>query len=594
MSSFENDKKTNDIEDFFNKNLYDSSIHPSEMLWVNIEKSLDEEESLKKRFIWFFLYGIILIIGITSLYFLFSNNFISNVANTKTEKNNIKETEKQVKETAVITNIKAKIEKKEKTDNSKTALQQKIQLGAFRKKSNISDFKKVPFEVKSEMMDDGITRYYVSSKNAIQDLKTIKEAGFKDAFIKKESIAENEVGLIKEKPNHLLTENHEGVKNKKEAPKPTTNISAVFKNKIQHAESIDVKPELALIEKNHQNSVKENNLYENKQVEPSQNEPEKINFKSIQENKRLFDTIDNINKKKAVSDISTDMIAAENNKKIIQDGIINDSTLENKKDSLKHVSKKDSVMVQLKKPEPKDSIKTNSLSRWAISLVGGPTIFLNQANTRLFDSKTEKQPITYAGEIKIEYNFFKNFTASIGIGYQSHTIQKDSTVFRFSKYTNDDYIVNSSFGKMSINNSILLQGYFMAAPIDTFSAAYKYRSTIQSLNIPFQINWYLINKSKFKLSSGIGINANYVFSQQNHLTLIKEHRTNDFYVKDIGVNRFNTILLLSLGCDIRLTKRLSFTFVPSYKYGLSNYTPISGIIFKPTYVSVMGGIKVRL
>ena len=594
MSSFENDKKINGIEDFFNKNLYDSTIQPSEMSWVNIEKSLNEEESLKKRFIWFFFYGIILIIGITSLYFLFSSNFNSNVAITKKEKNNIKETEKQVKEIATIINIKAKIEKKEKTDNSKTALQQKIQLGAFRKKSNIDDFKKVPFEVNSEMMDDGITRYYVSSKNAIQDLKTIKEAGFKDAFIKKESIVENEVGLIKEKPSHLLTENYEGVKNKKEAPKPTTNISSVFKNKTQHTESIDVKPEEALVETNHQNSVKENNLYKKKQVEASKNKLEAINFKSIQENKRLFDTIENINKKMAVNTISADMIAAENNKKMIQDGIINDSILENKKDSLKHVSKKDSVMVQLKKPESKDSIKINSLSRWAISLVGGPTIFLNQANTRLFDSKTEKQPITYAGEIKIEYNFFKNFTASIGVGYQSHTIQKDSTVFRFSKYTNDDYVINSSFGKMSINNSILLQGYFMAAPIDTFSAAYKYRSTIQSLNIPFQINWYLINKSKFKLSSGIGINANYVFSQQNHLTLIKEHRTNDFYVKDIGVNRFNTILLLSLGCDIRLTKRLSFTFVPSYKYGLSNYTPISGIIFKPSYISVMGGIKMRL
>ena len=89
MSSFENDKKINGVEDFFNKNLYDSTIQPSEMSWVNIEKSLDEEESLKKRFIWFFFYGIILIIGITSLYFLFSSNFNSNVAITKKEKNNI-------------------------------------------------------------------------------------------------------------------------------------------------------------------------------------------------------------------------------------------------------------------------------------------------------------------------------------------------------------------------------------------------------------------------------------------------------------------------------------------------------------------------
>ena len=37
-----------------------------------------------------------------------------------------------------------------------------------------------------------------------------------------------------------------------------------------------------------------------------------------------------------------------------------------------------------------------------------------------------------------------------------------------------------------------------------------------------------------------------------------------------------------------------FRAYPSYKYGLSNYTPISGIIFKPSYIAVMGGIKMRL
>jgi hypothetical protein len=594
MSSFENDKKTNGIEDFFNKNLYDSSIQPSEMLWVNIEKSLDEEESLKKRFIWFFLYGIILIIGITSLYFLFSSNFISNVANTKKEKNNIKETEKQVKETAVITNIKAKIEKKEKTGNSKTELQQKIQLGAFRKKSNINDFKKVPFEVKSEMMDDGITRYYVSSKNAIQDLETIKEAGFKDAFIKKESNVEKEKSIVAHKPNHLLRENHEGIKNKKEDYGQTNNVLALFENENRPSENVNMKPKEPFIKNNNQNTIKENNLYENKQIELSLHKKEAISSKEIQEDNILSNTTEKLDQKNDVSNVNAEMMVSENNKKMMQDGMIKDSTSENGKDSLKHVSKIDSVIVQLKKTEPKDSIKTHSLSRWAISFIGGPNIFLNQANTQLFDSKTEKQPTTFTGEIKVEYNFFKNFSASIGIGYQSHTIQKDSTVFRFSKYTNDDYVVNSSFGKMTINNSILLQGYFMAAPIDTFFAAYKYTSNIQSVNIPLQINWYLINKSKFRFSTGIGVNANYVFSQQNHLTLIKEHHKDEFYVKDIEVNRFNTILLLSLGCDITLTKRLSFSFVPSYKYGLTNYAPIPGIMFKPSYVSLMGGIKIRL
>ncbi len=594
MSSFENDKKTNDIEDFFKKNLYDSSIQPRKARWENIEKALDEEEASKKRFFLFFFSGLILVIGTIALCFLFSNNFILNSTHTKIEQQQIEGVEKRKKEKEVITNTTMQLEKKAETDDLKIVVEQKIQLGAFRKKFNVGGFKKIPFEVKTETTGDGITRYYVSSKNAIQALETIKEAGFKDAFIKKESSVVNEKGITTRNPNHLLRENDKGIKNKKEDSGQTNNTLALFENENRSSENVDVKSKKPFIKNNNQNKTKEKTLYENKQVELSQYKKEAISFKEKQEKQNVSNITKKLDQRNDTNIVNAQMMLSENNKKMTQDGTIKDSTSENGKDSLKHISKIDSVIVQLKKTELKDSIKTHSLSRWAISFIGGANVFLNQAKTQLFDSKTEKQPTTFTGEIKAEYDFFKNFSVSIGIGYQSHTIQKDSTVFRFSKYTNDDYVVNSSFGKMTINNSILLQGYFIAAPIDTFFAAYKYTSNLQSVNIPLQINWYLINKSKFRFSTGIGVNANYVFSQQNHLTLIKEHHKDEFYVKDIEVNRFNTILLLSLSCDITLTKRLSLTFVPSYKYGLSNYTPISGIIFKPTYVSVMGGIKMRL
>jgi hypothetical protein len=157
----------------------------------------------------------------------------------------------------------------------------------------------------------------------------------------------------------------------------------------------------------------------------------------------------------------------------------------------------------------------------------------------------------------------------------------------------NDYIVNSSFGQMAIDNGTLMQGFFMIAPVDSFYAAYKYTSTIQSINIPLQLNWYFLNKSRIKLYSSVGLNTNYIISQQSHLTLIKEHHVDDIYYKNIQTNKINGLLLLSLGCDVRLTKRLYFTLAPSYKYALTNYSKVSGIVFKPSSISTAGGFKFR-
>ncbi len=160
-------------------------------------------------------------------------------------------------------------------------------------------------------------------------------------------------------------------------------------------------------------------------------------------------------------------------------------------------------------------------------------------------------------------------------------------------YISDDYKVNTSFGDLGIDHTTLMEGFYLAIPIDTFAAAYKYKSTIKSVNVPLYINWYFINRSRLKAYAGLGVNSSYIVSQQSNITLIKEHTRDEFYYRSITANRFNAILLLSLGCDIRIYKRFYFTLAPSFRYSLTNYSSSPGVLFKPAYFSGSGGFKFR-
>ncbi len=141
--------------------------------------------------------------------------------------------------------------------------------------------------------------------------------------------------------------------------------------------------------------------------------------------------------------------------------------------------------------------------------------------------------------------------------------------------------------------STLLQEFFIAALIDTFHAKYSYTSTVQTLNIPLEVNFHFLNKSRFNLYVGLGANSSFVLAQQTHLTIIKENSTNDVSYSNVGVNKFNAMLMMSLGCDIRLAKHWYITLLPSYKYGITNMSAVSGTNYKPVFLSVNAGVKFK-
>ena len=596
MSNFEEHKETDGLEVFFNKTLYESSMEPSAKSWENIEQRLNQEEKRKKRFLWFFLSGLILILGTTSAWYVLnklSANEPASVNNiNKSINNSIHQKPQLPEETTVVTDDKKMLIAGAEENNSKPILSEetKIQIGAFSKKINLDIFKQIQLPIQSEITDNGITKYFVLSRNKAIDLETIKGLGFTDAFVKENHSEEH-------KNNATVVEN---VIIPKQHPEKSSTVSVSANQNNITATSITKPKELKTKEQDEDtgkaknlNVVSSNPVVKNNRLEITPNNNSENNIAAIANknsiaNKEVMNENSNTKNNPNVEGFA--VTAAHLKDSVLVKNLDSNSRIDN----INTITKKDSVQTPPKKETAKDSIKTDLKNRWAIALIAGPNVFLNQAKTTLFDSKKENQTLTYSGELKVEYHFLKNLSASIGIGYQGNNIQKDSTRFKFSKYIASDYIVNSSFGPMAIDKNTLLQGFFIAAPIDTFFASYKYTSSVKSINIPLQINWCFLNQSRFQLYTSAGINTSYIISQESHLVLKKENNATDLYYKNVESNRLNAILLLSLSCDIRLTKRLYFTAAPGYRYSLTNYSRTAGITLKPSYLSLMGGLKIKI
>ena len=268
------------------------------------------------------------------------------------------------------------------------------------------------------------------------------------------------------------------------------------------------------------------------------------------------------------------------------------SVPENKTDSVPAKEEKKEPMTTTS-PVKDSSSKSPFIPEWALVFTGGPTIFSANPQSNMFAAGNENHAVTYNGEAKLNYRPFKYFSFSGGVNFNYYTAKQDATIFKFDKHRQEDFIFYSSFGTMAAPMSTLLIGYNVNFPIDTFYAKYSYNSTVQSINIPLEMNFHFLNKSRINLSLGIGINNSFAIAQQTHLSIIKENFNNDINYNNVSVNKFNAMLLMSLGCDVRLTKHWFITLNPSYKYGLTNMSKVNGTTYSPAYISGNLGMKFK-
>ncbi len=643
MTELKSPNEFDSLEAFFNERLKDASFASPQGPWVQIEAELQqmEKEKRKRRFLWFFASGLILLCGLASLWFFvlsdkFESNTIAQKQNTETiaAKNNSiqKNVTPPVTENKTIENLNPPIaEKTEKvnaeeksTTTEKTAVVQKlvasltssntkIQLAACTKKANPAIFNKVPFKVIEVQGNDGYIRYFAeTSTNKEEALKTIHNSGFEKAFVKKNFQPMGESAIVK----------NEGVIETELASYVAANIP-VAKTKIVSEPTQNNAIAVAAIKNTPETkTVKiptENNAI--KTTEPANTNAISVNSTPAKtESNTTTPAVVYTNIPTGNNSNSTAVIPPAENKNTNTASVpetktdeVKTSPLENQNTNTAGATKTDSVAQTIvtneikpdslpKKTEVVDSAKTTVADvypasftpEWAILLLAGPNIFAQNVQSSVITPANESQTSTVNIEAKLQFKPFQKFSFSAGVNYNQLSIsQGNPAYFQFNKNQTTDYIFYSSHGAMPVRMRTMLDGFNVAVPFDTFFAKYTYTSKLNVLSIPLEANFHFLNKTKFSLFAGVGVNTSYVISQQTKLTIIKENFNNDVSYNNITVNKFNISMLFSLGCDIRLGKKLYLTLVPSYRYGLTNMSATSGTTFSPAYFSGNAGIKFK-
>jgi hypothetical protein len=196
----------------------------------------------------------------------------------------------------------------------------------------------------------------------------------------------------------------------------------------------------------------------------------------------------------------------------------------------------------------------------------------------------------FGDEFKFQYRFHKLISFNIGVGYSFYKMSRDATSFEFDRHSTGDYVFNTSVGNINVNYNTLQQGYDSNSG-DKIQAKYTYASQLDFLNLPIEAQIHFVNKPRFRMWSGLGGNFSYALSQNTRFSLIKDAGTQSFNYTEVYIQKANAGLTLSLGCDIKFRDKMFIYISPSYRYGLTNLVPGTGITFKPQALMGVVGIK---
>ncbi len=573
MSKLISNNEFDSLGEFFSDKLKGSSMQPSDKVWQQIEDALNEDKKRKRGFFWLFFSGLLFMGASISTYFLFFYQNTNNIKSADFKNASIVSENKITKKTTAKKENTQPLEiEKIVTETEKTNTI-KIQLGAFKKQIDVSVFNKTGLEIKSETNEKGVTKYYaeVVENEVKQALQQIKEAGFSDAFIKRNILLAGNTNQVKnttieniqKDKGNFVAENISKSDKKINALSPS-NPQAKEKNIHKIIESNNVSN--ILIYENNKSNVK--NISEKSVIE------EAIPNKNTVENSGSTETISTLS-----SIIKTDSIPKDTAVNIVAVA---------KKDSL--VANQDSA----KAPVKLDSLAKEPLgNRWSLLALGGTNFFLKNTQSSLFTTANETQPITYNASLKVEYKLLKKLSVSAGISYNYFIAKQDATLFYFNKNLNGDFIFYSSYGPMAVDKNTMLQGFSPLAPVTMFQAKYSYTSKISTLAIPIEAKFYYLNNKKINLYAALGGSGMFVLSQQTNLSVIKEHITNNVSFNQITTTKANALLMLGFGGDIKLYKKLYFTIDGGFRYGVINQSNTIGTKTYPTYFSVSGGFKIK-
>jgi hypothetical protein len=236
-----------------------------------------------------------------------------------------------------------------------------------------------------------------------------------------------------------------------------------------------------------------------------------------------------------------------------------------------------------------DSLPIDDYGKIALSVGIGVNQILPATVSTL--GSTEKYLTSFGDEFKFQYRPCKFISANIGVGYSFYKMQRDATDFSFNRHSSGDYTFNTTIGVINMDYNTLLLGY-EATKKEVLNAKYSYYSQIDFINLPIEFQAHILNKKKFRLWSGFGVNGSYVLSQNTRFNIEKEKVTQTYNYSEVFLkSRINAYATLSLGVDIKFRDKMFIYLSPSYRYGLTNMSQGTGLVFKPQAFTGIVGVK---
>lgn len=199
---------------------------------------------------------------------------------------------------------------------------------------------------------------------------------------------------------------------------------------------------------------------------------------------------------------------------------------------------------------------------------------------------------SFGDECKLQFRPVKYLSVNVGVGYSFYKTSRDATDFVFDKQGTGDYIFQTTVGNIAMDYANLKQGSENTpAAVTKLRAKYAYDSQIDFVNLPVEVQAHFVNRKKFRMWSGLGVNTSYVLSQNTRFSVIKDKETEDYTYSDVLIQRMNSYLTVSLGCDIKFRDKMYVYISPSYRYGFTNMSRGTGITFRPQAFMAVAGIK---
>ncbi|MCB2219657.1 MAG: PorT family protein [Bacteroidetes bacterium] len=210
-------------------------------------------------------------------------------------------------------------------------------------------------------------------------------------------------------------------------------------------------------------------------------------------------------------------------------------------------------------------------------------------------NNAEEALLSYAGGVNIAYAFNSKWSLNSGMYYSRiGQVNSDALEFRQEKDEYILYAINTSTGIIDIAfDRVPDDVRKITAPKDTIdflnTGNIKVIQNFDLFEIPFMVKYHLLNK-KLSINVAGGLSPAYLVKNNTYL----EYESNKYEIGDAA--NLNDLLInssIGLGIGYKISKKLTFSLEPTFKYSLSPINNDSKVYYHPYYLSWFTGINYK-